>query len=115
MDTVFPDDIQIMYEIKMKLDMLESRVEKNRTDTIEVIIKINDPMHNTVDDNDETTKEIVKAHTLQKKWEEFKHIHKYVTEYVEKHCQHKFVDDYIDTSPDSGMNIRYCTYCYKNG
>jgi len=28
-------------------------------------------------------------------------------------CNHSYVDDYIDISPESGKNIKYCEYCFK--
>ena len=45
--------------------------------------------------------------------EDFVNIKKAVDAYLEKHCEHKFINDYIDTTPDSGMSVRYCIHCYK--
>jgi hypothetical protein len=111
MDTIFPDDIQMMYEIKMKMDILAKQVEINKNDTIEFIKKINE----IDEDDNEKTKAFIKLNKLKEKWENFKHIHDCVKTYLEVNCQHNFIDDYIDTSPESGMNIRYCMHCYKNG
>lgn len=35
-----------------------------------------------------------------------------INEYLHENCCHQFIDDYIDITPDKGMNIRYCKHCY---
>ena len=30
---------------------------------------------------------------------------------IHNQCFHKFEDDYIDITPDKGMNITYCVHC----
>ena len=43
---------------------------------------------------------------------EYANIQKLVDEYIMKHCEHNIVYDYIDITPDTSKQIRYCTHCY---
>jgi hypothetical protein len=51
--------------------------------------------------------------TESEKTKDFMNIFNSILKYLEQHCNHEYVDDYIDTSPDAGMNIRYCKFCYR--
>ena len=31
--------------------------------------------------------------------------------FLMRYCEHEIVDDYVDTSPDTGHNIKYCIHC----
>lgn len=36
-----------------------------------------------------------------------------VNKFLKKYCNHKIVEDWIDTDPDrGGLNIKYCEKCY---
>ena len=45
--------------------------------------------------------------TLTQKKEHLKIINDFIKEY----CQHQWVNDYIDTGVEKGMNITYCKQC----
>ena len=34
-----------------------------------------------------------------------------MTDFIRKYCVHEWIDDYIDTDVEKGMNITYCKYC----
>ena len=44
--------------------------------------------------------------------EEYKQIYSMVNEYLQKHCKHNIIKDYIDTFPDRSEAIYYCSQCY---
>jgi hypothetical protein len=44
--------------------------------------------------------------------EEYKQIYKLTYEYLEKHCKHNIITDYIDTFPERSEAIYYCSHCY---
>jgi len=44
---------------------------------------------------------------------EYQHICQLIDQYIESHCLHNIVCDWIDTTPDSSKMIRYCTHCEK--
>jgi hypothetical protein len=35
----------------------------------------------------------------------------YLTQFICNNCEHTFVEDVIDITPDSSQNITYCTIC----
>lgn len=42
---------------------------------------------------------------------ETKNIDKEIKHFLMKHCVHDVITDYIDITPNSGMNIKYCAKC----
>lgn len=42
---------------------------------------------------------------------EYRQIMAYIQSYLNQHCCHEFVDDYIDLTPDYGCSITYCQKC----
>lgn len=46
----------------------------------------------------------------------FREISQIINSYIHTHCNHEFVDDLIDITPDTSKNIRYCIHCdfYRN-
>ena len=49
---------------------------------------------------------------LQSINEDYKQIYKLSCEYLQKHCKHNIIKDYIDTSPEKSEAIYYCSHCY---
>ena len=47
------------------------------------------------------------------KFKDYCRIIQEMNNYLKKYCDHKIVDDWIDTHPDNGgQNIKYCTICF---
>ena len=46
--------------------------------------------------------------------DEYANIIKLANNYLQKHCRHKIVEDYIDTSVETSKKIFYCEFCYKS-
>ena len=46
-----------------------------------------------------------------KKINNLEEIIKYLNELICNNCEHTFVDDLIDITPDKSQNITYCTIC----
>jgi hypothetical protein len=44
--------------------------------------------------------------------EEYNQIYKLTYEYLQKHCKHNIIKDYIDTFPERSEAIYYCSHCY---
>jgi hypothetical protein len=44
--------------------------------------------------------------------QEYKQIYKLTYEYLQKHCKHNIIKDYIDTFPERSEAIYYCSHCY---
>lgn len=43
---------------------------------------------------------------------DFKEIYEKVCKYLNTHCNHLFVDDYIDITPEISKKITYCSLCF---
>lgn len=102
MDPIFPQDIEALCQVKSRLEPIMNQVLENKKDLEEYVLGL----------GDEPTDLKTSIIDITKKWEDLIRINESIKTYLEKHCQHKFIDDYIDTAPDCGMNIRYCMYCY---
>lgn len=105
----FPNDIHALYAAKLKLENVASNINNNAENMKQELKHFSD-----IENPDEGAIEYI--HSLKaiiKKNEEFTNIYNAITKYLDEHCNHEFTDDYIDTSPDAGMNIRYCIHCYK--
>jgi hypothetical protein len=37
-----------------------------------------------------------------------------VCKYVNMNCNHNYIEDWIDQSPEKTHRIEYCTYCYES-
>jgi hypothetical protein len=47
------------------------------------------------------------------KFKDYCRIIQEMNNYLKKYCNHKIIDDWIDTDPDNGgQNIKYCTKCF---
>jgi len=47
------------------------------------------------------------------KFKDYCRIIQEMNNYLKKYCNHKIVDDWIDTDPDNGgQNIKYCMKCF---
>ena len=46
--------------------------------------------------------------------QEYALIVKLSKEYLAKYCQHRIIEDDIDTGPDSSKRIFYCELCYES-
>ena len=44
----------------------------------------------------------------------FSRLYDSVCEYVNMNCNHNYIEDYIDTSPDKTQQIEYCIHCYES-
>jgi len=44
---------------------------------------------------------------------EIRHIFELVINYLNTHCDHHIVMDYIDINPDKGYTIKFCDVCMK--
>jgi NMD protein affecting ribosome stability and mRNA decay len=40
-----------------------------------------------------------------------KHVQKIHMNFFHSMCKHEFIDDYIDTGPESSKKITYCSHC----
>ena len=40
-------------------------------------------------------------------------IYNLIQQYLDTHCQHNIVYDYIDIPPEGGQSIRFCEICMK--
>tara|TARA_B100001063_G_C16775666_1_gene565047 strand:+ start:2316 stop:2540 length:225 start_codon:yes stop_codon:yes gene_type:complete len=49
--------------------------------------------------------------SLENKLEEKKEMFEKLNQIIEKKCKHKWIADYIDTSPDTSQIIEYCSKC----
>jgi hypothetical protein len=45
--------------------------------------------------------------------EQLLEIHTLIQQYLDEHCQHHIVYDFIDIPPEGGQTIRFCDICRK--
>ena len=44
---------------------------------------------------------------------EYKHVVQLIRGFLDKHCQHTYIIDYIDLGLEKTIPIFFCQYCYK--
>jgi len=49
---------------------------------------------------------------LEIKNDDYKNIYKMIKTYLQKHCHHNIIKDYIDITTDTSKDIYYCSHCY---
>jgi uncharacterized protein YozE (UPF0346 family) len=45
--------------------------------------------------------------------EDLTQIYNSIKKYINKHCKHNIISDYIDITPDYGQTIKYCDKCWQ--
>ena len=105
----FPNDINALYTAKLRLERIAISANNSNENIKEELKKLSE-----IENPDEGVVEYIHSlNAINKKNTEFTNIYNAITKYLDEHCCHEFTDDYIDTSPEAGMNIRYCIHCYK--
>lgn len=60
------------------------------------------------------TQELLKSFYELTNDNEIMNIYNNIEEYIKLNCNHHYIEDYIDLTPDKSMKIHYCTNCFKN-
>jgi hypothetical protein len=61
-----------------------------------------------------TSKEYIERCLTIQEIQELKYIKEKLDFFLDRFCQHVFIDDYIDISIEYSKKIKYCKYCHKN-
>jgi len=43
----------------------------------------------------------------------YRRILKYIDDYLETHCNHHYIFDWVDINPETSKRICYCEHCFK--